>query len=49
MLDLIRTLIRGPFRNRESLILENVTLRHQLQVLSHGKKRPALKNQDRVV
>ena len=49
MLKLILHLIRGPLRSRESLILENVALRHQLQVLSRGRKRPALKNQDRMV
>jgi hypothetical protein len=32
MLKLILHLIRGPLRSRESLILENVALRHQLQV-----------------
>jgi putative transposase len=49
MFKLILHLIRGPLRTRESLILENVALRHQLQVLSRGKKRPALKNRDRLV
>jgi hypothetical protein len=49
MLDLILHLIRGPLRTRESLILENVALRHQLQVLSRGRKRPALKNRDSMV
>ena len=49
MLNLILHLIRGPLRDREALILGNVALRHQLQVLSRGRKRPALKNQDRMV
>ena len=49
MLNLIVHLIRGPLRSRETLILENVALRHQLQVLSRGRKRPALKNRDRMV
>ena len=49
MLNLIVHLIRGPLRSRESLILENAALRHPLQVLSRGRKRPALKNQDRMV
>jgi hypothetical protein len=49
MLKLILHRIRGPLRNRESLILENVALRHQLHVLSRGRKRPALKNRDRMV
>jgi hypothetical protein len=47
MLQLILHLIQGPLRTRESLILENVALRHQLQVLSRSRKRPALKNRDR--
>ena len=49
MLKLILHLIRGPLRDREALILENVALRHQLQALSRGRKRPALKNHDRMV
>jgi hypothetical protein len=38
-----------PFRTRELLILENAALRHPLQVLSRGRKRPGLQNQDRMV
>ena len=49
MFRLFLHLIRGPLRSRESLILENVALRHQLQVLSRGQKRPALKNRDHMV
>jgi hypothetical protein len=49
MLSLILHLIRVPPRTRKSLVLENVALRHQLQVLSRGRKRPALKNRDRMV
>ena len=49
MFQLILHLLRGPLRSRESLILDNVALRHQLQVLSRGKKRPTLKNRDRMV
>jgi hypothetical protein len=49
MFQLILRLIQGPLRTRESLILKNVALRHHLQVLSRGRKRPTLKNQDRMV
>jgi hypothetical protein len=49
MLNLILHLIRGPIRSRESLILENVALRHQLRVLSRGRKRPTLKNHSHVI
>ena len=49
MFKLILHLIRRSLRTRESLILENVALRHQLQVLSRGRRRPALKNRDRMV
>jgi len=49
MLQLILRLFRGSLRFRESLILENVALRHPLQVLSRIRKRPALKNRDRIV
>ena len=42
-------LIRAPPRTRELLILENVALRHQLRILSRGRKRPTLKHQDRIV
>lgn len=38
MFTLILHLIRGPIRSRESLILENVALRHQLQVLSQHER-----------
>ena len=37
MFQFILHLTRGPPRTRESLILENVALRHQLLVLSRGK------------
>ena len=49
MLKLILHLTRGPLRTREALILENFALRHQLQVLGRGRKRPALKARDRMV
>jgi hypothetical protein len=48
MQNLILHLIRGPIRARESLILEDVALRHKLQVLGRERKRPALKNRDRM-
>ena len=44
MVNLILCLIQGPLRARESLILENVSLLHRLQILSRGENRPALKN-----
>ena len=47
MPNLILHLIREPLRARETLILENVAMRNQLQVLSRGQKCPALKNQVR--
>jgi hypothetical protein len=31
-------LIRGPIRSRESLIIENIALRHQLQVPSRAAR-----------
>ena len=49
MLNLILNLIRGPLCSREALILENVALRHQLQVLSRGRKPPALMDRHRMV
>ena len=39
----------APLRARQALILENVVLRHQVQVLSRGRKRPTLKNRDRML
>jgi len=49
MFQLILPLIRAPLRTRESLILENVALRHQLQILNRGNKRLDLKNRDCLV
>ena len=49
MFNLILHLMRGPFRSNQVLVLENIALRHQLQVLSRTAKRPALKNRDRMV
>ena len=49
MLNLILHLILAPWRSRQTLILENVALRHQLQVLNRGKKRPRLRNRDRLL
>jgi hypothetical protein len=49
MFQLILHLTRGPLRTGESLTLENVALRHQLQVLARGRKRPPLKNRYRMV
>ena len=49
MLNLILRLISSIFQSRRSLILENVALRHQLQVLGRQKKCPRLKNRDRAI
>ena len=39
--------IREPLGTRESLTLDHFALRHQLQVLSRGRKRPVVKNRER--
>ena len=49
MLSLVLRLISSLFQSRRSLILENVALRHQLQVLGRQKKPPRLTNRDRAV
>ena len=49
MLKLISHLLGTAFRSRRSLILENIALRHQLQVLGRRKQRPLLKDRDRAV
>jgi hypothetical protein len=37
-------LIRGRLRSRDSLILDNLALRHQLQALGRSRRRSPLKN-----
>ncbi len=37
------------FKSRKSLVLENIALRHQLDVLQRNAKRPRLKPNDRVL
>ena len=49
MFNLILHLMRESFRSNQVLVLENIALRHQLQVLGRAAKRPALKNGDRIV
>lgn len=44
MLQLILHLIRGRLRSRDSLILGNLALRHQLQALGRSRGRSPLKN-----
>jgi putative transposase len=45
---LFRTLF-SALRSRRALVLENLALRHQLDVLQRNVKRPRLTNQDRVL
>ena len=47
MIYTILSAILAVFQTRQSLVLENLALRHQLQVLHRAKKRPPLKNRDR--
>jgi hypothetical protein len=49
MLPLILHLARASLRSRESLILENIALRHQVQVLKRQQKRPQLRDRDRLL
>lgn len=45
---ILRSLLSG-FQAHRSLVLENLALRHQLQVLNRGGRRPRLKNRDRLL
>lgn len=45
---IVRSLMAG-FQTRQSLVLENLALRHQVQVLRRGGKRPRIKNEDRAL
>jgi len=50
MFDVILALVQSliaTFKSRQQLCLELVALRHQVQVLKRGVKRPALNNADR--
>ena len=47
MLNLILRTLLSAFRSRESLILENAALRHQISVLQRNSSRPALRWRDR--
>jgi len=48
ILNMVFTLIRALFRNRSSLALENLALRHQLAVFRQSVKRPKLCRRDRL-
>ena len=47
MLNLILRALLSAFRSRESLILENAALRHQIEVLQRNCNKPALRWRDR--
>jgi putative transposase len=50
MLELLRTLLptlAASFRERHNLVVENLLLRHQLQVALRSRPRPKLKTGDR--
>lgn len=47
MINLILQALFAVFRSRESLILENAALRHQIEVLQRNTRRPELKWRDR--
>ena len=49
MLRLILHLLRAQLLTRQNLVLENLALRHQLQVLSRGGKRPQIRDRDRLL
>jgi putative transposase len=49
MLPLILRFLLAALRTRRSLLLENLALRHQVQVLERGGKRPRLTNCDRTL
>jgi putative transposase len=40
--------VRGAFRSRTSLQIENLALRHQLNVLRRGRRRPRIRSSDRL-
>jgi hypothetical protein len=45
---ILRPLIAG-FQTRQPLVLENLALRHEVQVLKRGGKRPKIKKRDRAL
>lgn len=47
MLKLILLALLATFRSRQSLLLENAALRHQIEVLQHNCPRPGLQWRDR--
>jgi len=49
MLKHLLLLLRTSLRSRRSLALENIALRHQLEVLQRNAKRPRLRPSDRVL
>ena len=46
--NVIRVILRILFGNRASLVAENLALRQQLAVLNRSKKRPRLRQRDRI-
>ena len=46
---LILGLVRSCFRSDAELILENLALRHQLQIALRSHPRPRLSNRDRIL
>lgn len=42
-------ILRSVLRARDSFIVESVTVRHHIRVLSRGRKRRAFQNRDRVM
>ncbi len=49
MLILILRTIRSGLRSHHALVLENLALRHQLDVLQRNTKTPRLTNRDRAL
>jgi transposase InsO family protein len=48
LITILRSLLSG-FQTHRALVLENLALRHQLQVRNRGGRRPQLKNRDRLL
>ncbi len=48
LLTILRSILAG-FQTQRGLVLENLALRHQLQVRNRGGKRPRLKDRDRLL
>ncbi len=46
--SIIRVILRILLANRAALIAENLALRQQLAVLSRSKRRPRLRQRDRI-